>query len=191
MKKKTRKKKTNNKITLIMFVATLLLSIGFFIDGKDAFIGLVNAEMNLSISEVDTTYDNNDYIEVRNSNDTRWAWPTGSDYHITSTYSSGHPAIDIIPRNDLNAYAAYNGTVITNSYKWDNGNYLVIKTDDNKYLMYAHLHQKLVNEGSKVSKGQVVGIIGRTGYATGTHLHFAVWEGYPHKSKSINPYSMY
>ena len=57
--------------------------------------------------------------------------------------------------------------------------------------MYAHLSQKLVTQGQRVEKGQLIGVMGSTGFATGVHLHFAVWEGYPHQSKSVNPLSFY
>ena len=85
----------------------------------------------------------------------------------------------------------YIGVVVTNSYKFDNGNYLVIKQDNGYHTLYAHLSKKLVNEGDKVSKGQLIGIMGQTGYATGVHLHFAVWEGYPYQSNSVNPLNFY
>ena len=152
--------------------------------------------INLAMSEINTTYNNKDYyvekkVVYSKPIDTTWMWPTDPDHYITSNYSYKHPAIDIVPNRNLNAYAAYNGVVVTNSFKFDNGNYIVIKTDDNKYLMYAHLSEKFVNEGQRVTKGQIIGIIGRTGFATGVHLHFAVWDGYPHMSNPINPFSMY
>jgi murein DD-endopeptidase MepM/ murein hydrolase activator NlpD len=43
--------------------------------------------------------------------------------------------------------------------------------------MYAHLSQIDVHEGDNVSRGQVVGLAGATGYATGVHLHFGVLSG--------------
>ena len=49
--------------------------------------------------------------------------------------------------------------------------------------MYAHLCVgcRYVKEGDYVEKGQVIGGMGQTGAATGVHLHFAIWNGYPYR----------
>ncbi|MCI8346924.1 MAG: M23 family metallopeptidase [Bacilli bacterium] len=146
---------------------------------------------NLNLKEIDTYYENNSSIEYISYVDTSWRWPTDCHYNITNHYQTYHPAVDIVTTSDLHVYSAYSGEVITDSYKYDNGNYLVIKQDNNYYVLYAHLSQKLVHTGEKVEKGQVIGIMGNTGMATGIHLHFSVWEGYPHNSKSINPFEFY
>ena len=49
-----------------------------------------------------------------------------------------------------------------------------------------------VKEGDKVSKGQVIGIMGRSGLASGVHLHYSIWDGYPYYGgHSINPLNFY
>jgi murein DD-endopeptidase MepM/ murein hydrolase activator NlpD len=40
--------------------------------------------------------------------------------------------------------------------------------------MYFHLDKILVQQGEKVIKGQVVGLLGATGRSTGPHLHFGI-----------------
>ena len=194
------------KITLI--TGLLMITVGLIIDNINPVTNFIEAkQMNLSVNEVDIDYESSNgedvLVQIENEKksensikkisyvDTSWDWPTDNDYYITTVYSAGHPAIDIVPRGTLNAYAAQSGTIITNSYKYDNGNYLVLKLDEGHYLMYAHLSEKLVQEGEHVEKGQIIGIIGRTGYATGVHLHYAVWTGYPHQSTPLNPFSFY
>lgn len=148
-------------------------------------------EVHFNIKEVDTYYENQNSIEYISYVDPTFTWPTERNYYITNPYSVNHPAIDIVTNHDLSVYSAYSGEVITNSYKQDNGNYLVIKQDNGYYALYAHLSNKLVAVGTKVKKGQVIGIMGKTGKATGIHLHFSIWSGYPHNSQAMNPLNFY
>ena len=57
------------------------------------------------------------------------------------------------------------------------GKYIVIRRPDNLVTMYAHLSQIAVSPGDKVGRGEVIGYIGSTGYSTGPHLHFTVYDG--------------
>lgn len=55
------------------------------------------------------------------------------------------------------------------------GNYIVIQTPDNKYLVYCHLQPTtLVTQGQKVTQGQRIGYVGSSGDAGIPHLHFDV-----------------
>ena len=47
--------------------------------------------------------------------------------------------------------------------------------------MYAHLSARYVGVGTYVEKGQVIGAMGQTGFATGVHVHFGMWYGYPYR----------
>jgi len=57
------------------------------------------------------------------------------------------------------------------------GNYIVISSDDGTAdYAYMHLRDKpLVAKGDKVTTGQTIGYVGRTGDATACHLHFELW----------------
>jgi len=57
------------------------------------------------------------------------------------------------------------------------GKYIVIEHDNNLTTLYAHLSRQVVQKGDAVKRGQLIGYIGRTGYATGPHLHFTVYAG--------------
>jgi murein DD-endopeptidase MepM/ murein hydrolase activator NlpD len=56
------------------------------------------------------------------------------------------------------------------------GNYVKIKHSNGMYTFYAHLRygSVAVKVGDKVTKGQVIGAMGNTGYSFGAHLHFEV-----------------
>ncbi len=54
------------------------------------------------------------------------------------------------------------------------GKYVVIEHEDGTQSMYAHLSKIRVRSGQKVKQGQVIGVMGSTGSANGTHLHFEI-----------------
>ena len=59
--------------------------------------------------------------------------------------------------------------------------------------MYAHLNSIGVSVGQQVKKGDIIGKMGETGYATGVHLHFSLSIGQPYTSsyRFLNPLSLY
>jgi len=54
------------------------------------------------------------------------------------------------------------------------GLYVVVDHANGYQTLYAHLSSISVTKGQTVSQGQVLGKGGRTGYATGNHLHYEV-----------------
>lgn len=128
----------------------------------------------------------------------QWGWPA-----TCSSVSSGfgyrwgtlHDAIDIAGCGyGSNIFAAQDGTVVQSGYKYDNGEFVTINHHNGYYTMYAHMvsGSRRVRVGDYVVKGQVIGSMGRTGAATGVHLHFAIWRGYPYRGGSpLNPLAFY
>ena len=117
-----------------------------------------------------------------------WRWPTAEPSCITSPFGwrwgKHHNAVDIsCSGHGSPIYAANNGTVevANNSRPWPNGNYVVINHNNGFYTIYAHLDSVTVVEGQVVTMGQVIGTMGHTGNATGTHLHFGISVGFPDK----------
>lgn len=52
---------------------------------------------------------------------------------------------------------------------------LLIEHDGVWTTLYSHLSQYKVKSGDTVSQGQIVGLMGRTGRASGVHLHFEIY----------------
>ena len=134
-------------------------------------------------------------------NSTYWVWPTSKPYRISSCYSyRNHPirgqyhfhaALDITGTKSKNIYAIQSGTVISafndNGYHQGAGNNIKIEHANNYVSQYMHLAKSLVKVGDHVEKGQLIGIMGRTGSATGVHLDFRVFKN----GSNINPFSIY
>lgn len=128
----------------------------------------------------------------------QWGWPASC-----SSVSSGfgyrwgvlHDGTDIAGCGfGSNIFAAQSGTVVQSSYKYDNGEFITIDHHNGFYSMYAHMitGSRRVKVGDNVTKGQVIGAMGRTGAATGVHLHFAIWNGYPYRGgRALNAMQFY
>lgn len=127
-----------------------------------------------------------------------WGWPTSCSSvssHFGYRWGVLHDGTDIAGCGyGSNIFAAQSGTVVVSSSKYDNGQYIVIDHHNGYYSMYAHLCVgcRYVQAGDNVVKGQVIGGMGRTGYASGVHLHFAIWRGYPYRGGvALNAMSFY
>lgn len=126
-----------------------------------------------------------------------WAWPTNSPYIITSEFAfrwgSMHQGIDISGTGyGSPIYAAKAGTVVKVTTHYSLGKYVVIQHENNIYTMYAHLSSQKVSPGQTVSRGQVIGLMGSSGFSTGTHLHFSAIVGMPYEGgQFFNPWKLY
>lgn len=106
-----------------------------------------------------------------------FSWPTTSR-HISQYYHYGHYGLDIDGSTGDRISAVAAGTVIFAGWKNNGGGYQVwIAHGSGLYTTYNHMSSVSVGRGQHVSKGQRVGRMGATGYATGSHLHFEVWKG--------------
>jgi len=66
------------------------------------------------------------------------------------------------------------GTVVLRDDLFFGGNTLIIDHGMGLYSIYMHLSEFQVADDEKVSKGQIIGLVGMSGRATGPHLHLGV-----------------
>lgn len=71
-------------------------------------------------------------------------------------------------------WASKTGTVIFAGWKGGYGNTVVIHHAGGVSTLYAHMSKLTVEDGSYVTQGEVIGLVGSTGWSTGPHLHFEV-----------------
>ena len=88
-------------------------------------------------------------------------------------YAHFHTGIDMSAAVGAPVMAAADGVVVAVGHgALGYGNYVVIAHGGGIATLYGHLLQTNVTNGQRVSRGQVVGLEGSTGYSTGPHLHF-------------------
>ena len=98
----------------------------------------------------------------------------------------GHDGIDIASPIGTPIEAALGGTVLATGNTdlvhdtkgnqcYSFGKWVMLIHNNGINTMYAHLSEIDVSKGQSVGQGQVIGLSGMTGYATGPHLHFGVY----------------
>jgi murein DD-endopeptidase MepM/ murein hydrolase activator NlpD len=106
--------------------------------------------------------------------------PYGMRFHPILHYWKLHDGTDFGAGCGTPIHAAASGVVSDKYYNGGYGNRLFISHGVMKgssiTTVYNHLSKYKVRIGQRVSKGQVIGYVGTTGYSTGCHLHFMVYQ---------------
>ena len=112
--------------------------------------------------------------------------PFGYRDQPTAGASRNHQAVDLAGPEGTPIHATRSGVVIRATRSSTLGYYVVISHGDGYTSTYAHMTHYTVSYGQQVTAGQVIGYMGKTGIATGNHLHFAIaYNGTP-----VNPASL-
>ncbi len=128
-----------------------------------------------------------------------YQWPVSGYYSITDKFgmrthpTTGvykmHTGVDIAGSGIRNKpiLAANSGTVLKAGWHTAYGNYVVIDHGGGCSTLYGHANRLNVSAGQKVTRGDVIAYVGSTGYSTGPHLHFEIYENGEYK----NPLSFF
>ena len=100
--------------------------------------------------------------------------PFGQRESPTAGASSNHQGIDLAGPEGTPIYATKSGVVTVNSSSRSAGIYITIRHDNTYSSIYMHLSQSIVKKGQTIKQGQLIGYMGSTGVATGSHLHFGI-----------------
>jgi murein DD-endopeptidase MepM/ murein hydrolase activator NlpD len=104
-------------------------------------------------------------------------WPTGG--RLSSQFgrrgASMHEGIDIAAASGTPVRAAAAGRVVHSDWSISGyGNLVILEHRGGLVTLYAHNRVNRVRVGQQVDAGQVIAEVGKTGHATGPHLHFEV-----------------
>jgi hypothetical protein len=103
--------------------------------------------------------------------------------HIVKSRNRKHHGVDFAAPQGTPVYAASSGVVLNadmGSLSDAFGKVVLIEHGDKLQSLSAHLSRIDVQIGDFVQAGQQIGLVGKTGRATGPHLHFELWRnGHP------------
>ena len=113
----------------------------------------------------------------------KYVWPTVSTA-LSSTFGERvHPItgekimidyVGIAGKTGDSVYAVADGDIIDVGYDNELGNYIVLATLTGEEVTYGHLDGSKVASGARVKSGEIIGLMGRTGTATGTFLSISL-----------------
>ncbi len=92
----------------------------------------------------------------------------------TGGASSYHQGVDLAAPAGTPIYATRSGVVTAATFGSAAGYYVSINHGDGFSSIYMHMTHYVVYAGQAVSAGQLIGYVGKTGVATGNHLHFGI-----------------
>ena len=97
----------------------------------------------------------------------------GSQRVFNGKTSSPHLGLDFRVPSGTPVAAMNGGTVLLARPLYFEGNFVVVDHGQGFLTLYLHLSEFKVKEGDQVKRGQIIGLSGGTGRATGPHLHVA------------------
>lgn len=108
-----------------------------------------------------------------------------SRFHPVLRIYRPHTGVDYAAPTGTPVMSIGDGTVIMKAYSGGGGNSVKIRHNSTYSTGYLHLsaYGKGIHVGARVRQGQIIGYVGRTGYATGPHLDFRVWKN----GSAVNP----
>ena len=102
-----------------------------------------------------------------------------------SPWRSFHTGIDIDVPYGYPVRATAPGTVSDAGWRTGYGRVVQISHNYGFSTLYAHNSKLLVSPGSPIKKGQIIALVGATGFSTGAHCHYEVRK----QGTPINPYA--
>jgi murein DD-endopeptidase MepM/ murein hydrolase activator NlpD len=111
---------------------------------------------------------------------------SGFGYRVDPIYKTRkmHKGMDFSAPKGTKIYATGDGVIKKVQYsRWGYGTHVVISHGYGYKTLYGHMSRANVRAGQKVTRGQLIGLVGSTGKSTGPHLHYEV-----HKNgNAVNP----
>lgn len=94
-----------------------------------------------------------------------------------------HRGIDISAPSGTPVKATADGVVSFSGWNGGGGNTVVVEHGNAFSTCYAHNSTNAVTVGQRIRRGETVAYVGATGNATGSHVHYEIWQG----GRVINP----
>jgi len=85
-----------------------------------------------------------------------------------------HKGVDIANKERTEILAPNSGRVVISEDMRVHGGTIIISHGQGIFSIFSHLKERFVKKGEEVERGQLIGTMGQTGLATGSHLHWGL-----------------
>lgn len=151
-------------------------AIGVNLAGLSFFAGVVLPQTGETLASLEIALNTPTNVVVIDTSSSHLQWPL-KQFGISQQFSYYHPGIDLTDPIQTPIYPMNHGVVTwTKQSPYGYGKHILISHDNGMQSLYAHLSKIDVIEGDSVTKDTKVGEVGTTGWATGSHLHFEVYQ---------------
>ena len=99
-----------------------------------------------------------------------------SRFHPVQHRWKAHKGTDYAAPRGTPITATAGGVVEQSGFTAGNGNFVKVKHNGTYSTQYLHMSKILVRRGQRVSQGQVIGLVGSTGLASGPHVCYRFWK---------------
>ena len=115
-----------------------------------------------------------------------FSWPSrdhvvaagfGEQRTLNGVKPSQHYGLDLVGKAGAPVAAANAGEVVLVRDCWASGKTIVLGHGAGLFTTYLHLSRVLVSQGAHVARGQRIGLVGKSGRASGPHLHWGMKVG--------------
>lgn len=126
--------------------------------------GIMSEKYNVSFTTFEMAHPCPDYSSISQG--------YGKRIHPITKEEKLHNGVDFAAPKGSNVYSAYDGVVVSTGYDLNKGHHILIENENGIEAEYHHLEAIVASSGQTVKKGELIGLVGMTGNATGPHLHF-------------------
>lgn len=95
-----------------------------------------------------------------------------------------HNGIDLAGSIGTPVVATMSGKVSMLGFNPNFGRYIILSHPEGFQTLYGHLDSFLVRKGQRVKQGEAIGLMGNSGYSTGSHLHFSIFN----RGEPVDPF---
>lgn len=150
--------------------------LGVNLAGLAFFAGIIIPQSKQAISSLEVSLDTQKTVVVLQPSASLFQWPL-QNFGISQGFSVYHPGMDLTDPIGAPIYPIADGIVSwTRNMPYGYGSHVLVTHDDGIQSLYAHMSKILIQEGAMVTKHTPLGLVGVTGWTTGSHLHFEVYQ---------------